>query len=210
MTLVGLLRISPFISILVAACSVTSSDTELQAELLEMGRIDQEAGERAYVFMQDLPDSAEEFVAAIEEQNEVYAQNFIRLEAIVAEYGWPGRRLVGEEASGAALIMLQHADMEHQKKYLPLLRAAAADDEIPGYYLARLEDGIRQGEGRNQVYGTRVVSDSDGMPVLYPIEDPENLDERREAAGLPSIAEQLEQMESEIGMPIDRGNLAPE
>jgi hypothetical protein len=73
-----------------------------------------------------------------------------------------------------------------------------------------LEDDVRAGEGENQIYGTRVVSDSDGQPILYPIDDPENLDARRKAAGLPPIDEQLQQMEAEIGMRISRGNLARE
>jgi hypothetical protein len=175
-----------------------------------MGRIDQEVRKEAFEFFRDLPESSEEFKAAVDEQERVDVLNFRRLEEIVAEHGWPGRRLVGEEASGAALIVLQHAGLEQQKKYLPLLRVGAAEDDIAPLHLARLEDDIRAGEGENQIYGTRVVSDSDGQPVLYPIEDPENLDARRKAAGLPPIDEQLQQMEAEIGMRISRGNLARE
>lgn len=207
MNLPRLLEASLVIGILLAACSGTASNTELRDELLEMGRIDQEAGRRALALMQDLPDSTEEFMSAVEEQDEVYAENFSKLEMIIAEHGWPGRQLVGEQASGAALIVLQHADVQHQKEYLRLLRGAVADGDIDPIHLARLEDGIRQGEGRNQIYGTRVVSNSEGHPTLYPIQDPDNLDERREAAGLPPIEEQLKQMEAEIGMSIDRGNL---
>ena len=194
----------------VSACSESRFNADVQAELLEMGRIDQEVRKQAFAFFRDLPESAEEFKAAVDEQERVDALNFRRLEEIVAEYGWPGRRLVGEEASGAALIVLQHAGLEQQKKYLPLLRAGAAEDDIASLHLARLEDDIRAGEGESQIYGTRVVSDSDGQPILYPIEDPENLDARRKAAGLPPIDEQLQQMEAEIGMRISRGNLARE
>lgn len=209
MHLTRVFKVSPVVGIVLASCVQPAPGIELRDELLEMGRTDQEAGKPALVLMQELPDAIDEFMAAVEAQDRIHARNFSRLETIVAEYGWPGRRLVGEQASGAALIVLQHADVEHQKRYLPLLRAAAADGDIAPFHLARLEDGIRQREGRNQIYGTLVVSDSNGQATLYPIEDPENLDERREAAGLSPIDEQLKEMETKIGIPIDRGNLAP-
>lgn len=40
------------------------------------------------------------------------------------------------------------------------------------------EDQIRVEEGRKQVYGTEVTQGPDGVPRLYPHENPESVDER--------------------------------
>ena len=202
-------KLLPLVGVLLASCG-QGFDVDVQEELLEMALMDQEVRERADELLDGPSGSKEELKAAVEEEDRVDSRNFTKLETIVAEYGWPGRQLVGPEAASAALIVLQHADVEDQRRYLPLLQAAAAEGEIAAADVARLEDGIRQGEGKSQIYGTRVVSDIRGQPELYRIEDPKNLDERREAVGLPPIAEQLKQLKVEFGMPVGRGNLPPE
>ncbi|HZF28941.1 MAG TPA: DUF6624 domain-containing protein, partial [Gammaproteobacteria bacterium] len=187
----------PFVVFLVctAAFAQGGFDNTLRTELIEMGHRDQEVRQRASVLIRGLPEAAEEFKAAVAQQNEIDAANFQRLEALVAEHGWPGKRLVGEEASRAALIILQHASLKQQQQYLPVLRAAVEEGAEPGTSLAVLEDGIAQAQGTKQIYGTRVVSDSDGKPMLYPVDDPANVDARRQAVGLPPLKEQLRQME---------------
>jgi hypothetical protein len=70
--------------------------------------------------------------------------NTARLREIVAEHGWPGHRLVGEEAAHAAWLLAQHAPPQFQEQCLPLLEDAVAlmppggragrdqEDERPG------------------------------------------------------------------------------
>src|SRR4030095_3660822 len=50
-----------------------------------------------------------------------------------------------------------------------------------------LEDRVLVGEGKKQLYGSQVVAGPDGLPRLHPIEDPENVEERRRAIGLPPL-----------------------
>jgi hypothetical protein len=66
------------------------------------------------------------------------------------------------------------------------------------------EDQIRVEEGRKQIYGTEVTQGPDGIPRLYPLEDPESVDERRKLVGLPPLDEYLRRAEQEIGKPIER------
>jgi hypothetical protein len=193
---------------IVGACAGPGTNQQLRSELLEMGRADQELHRRGSELMQGLPATQAEFVTLVAEQKRTDAARFARLEDIVNEYGWPGYSLVGRDASGAALIILKHADLQQQKRFLPILRSAAEAGEIAPSQVASLVDKIRVGDGEKQLYGTLVVSDSEGKPVLAPVEDPRSLDERREKVGLPPIDKQLEQMEREIGRPIGRGNLA--
>jgi hypothetical protein len=203
-------QVVPIFAILLSAsaCSGSGINQELQTELLEMARADQGLRDRAMALMQGLPESQAEFMLFIDEQNELNTKNFARLEEIVATYGWPGRSLVGAEGTDAALIIFSHATLDQQKALLPMLREAVAAGQMTALQLARREDSILVNDGKSQIYGTYFVSDSDGHPMLAPVQDPANLEERRSSVGLPSMEEQFRQLEQELGMPIGRGNLA--
>jgi hypothetical protein len=101
--------------------------------------------------------------------------------------------MVGEDGAHAAWCLAQHADPDHQSKFLGLLRAAAAAGEASVRDLAYLEDRVRVFGGRPQLYGTQFMYDKDELKPL-PIEDPENLDQRRAAVGLGPFAEHQAQM----------------
>jgi hypothetical protein len=94
---------------------------DLRTELLAMGRRDQEIRERPLP-----PLNSSDIQPLIEEMTKIDQANFRRLEEIINEFGWPGKHLVGEEASTAAWLIFQHADLEQQKRYLPVLRSAVA------------------------------------------------------------------------------------
>jgi hypothetical protein len=191
-----------------SACSGSGINQELQIDLLEMARADQDLLGRGMTLMQGLPETQAEFMLFIEEQNELNTTHFIRLKEIITTHGWPGRSLVGVEGTDAALIIFSHATVDQQKALLPMLREAVAAGEMTASQLARREDSILVNDGDSQIYGTFFVSDSDGNPVLAPVHDPANLEERRRSVGLPSMEEQFQQLEQELGMPIGRGDLA--
>jgi hypothetical protein len=168
-------------------------DEELRGELLAMMAEDQ-----AVRTGQAPPGdnrTPEELVAAM---NSVDAANARRMTEILDEFGWPGWSLVGEDGALAAWVLVQHADLDLdlQKRGLALLEAAvAADDASPGD-LAYLVDRVRVAEGRPQVYGTQIgAADENGDPTpRTPIEDPENVDARRAAAGLGTLEEYYDEM----------------
>jgi hypothetical protein len=201
---VGIFAILAFVS----ACSGSGINQELQAELLEMARADQGLRDRGMALMEGLPESQAEFMLFIDEQNELNVTNFARLEDIIATHGWPGHSLVGAEGTDAALIVLSHASLDQLRVLLPMLRAAVAAGQVTASQLARREDSILVNSGNSQIYGTYFVSDADGHPVLAPVQDPANLEERRRSVGLPSMEEQFRQLEQELGVSIGRGNLA--
>jgi len=121
---------------------------------------------------------------------EVHRRNADRLKAIIAEHGWPGRRLVGEDGAEAAWRILQHAigDPPLQRSGLELLQRAGPG-EVPAWQLAMLEDRIRMFEGRPQVYGTQYDWDEAGEISPLPVEDPDGVDERRRSVGLGPLDE---------------------
>jgi hypothetical protein len=80
--------------------------------------------------------------------------------------------------------VLQHADYTYQKKYLPLLRKAAADKELRADRLAILEDRVLVNEGKKQLYGSQLRTNARGEWEFCPIEDEANVDKRRKSVGL--------------------------
>ena len=108
---------------------------------------------------------------------------------VLAVRGWPGRTMVGEDGAQAAWLLAQHADgdLVLQRAFLGALRDAVARGEASPAHLAYLEDRVRVGEGKPQLYGTQFTI-IDGELGACPIEDPQRLDERRAEAGLEAFA----------------------
>jgi hypothetical protein len=126
---------------------------------------------------------------------DVHRRNARALLAIVREHGWPGEALVGRDAMHAAWIVLQHAigEPDVQRGCLPILREAAAGGDATPAQVAYLEDRIAFFERRPQRYGTQFDWDEHGMLSPWPIEDPDGVDARREAVGLPPLADRIAQ-----------------
>ena len=116
--------------------------------------------------------------------------NTQRMKEIVEHMGWPTRSKVGGSASEMAWLLVQHADLDRafQKECLALMKAQAAGEVSPAN-IAYLEDRVRVGEGRPQVYGTQFYADEAGNFGPRPIEDPDHVDERRQAVGLQPLSE---------------------
>ena len=131
-----------------------------------------------------------EVQALREKQARADQANVKRLVAFVESRGWPGQSELGEKAVTAAFLVLQHADLALQLKFLPLLREAAAKHELKPSRLAMLEDRIAVRTGKPQIYGTQLARDpKTGFLDFSPIADEANVDKRRESVGLEPIAE---------------------
>ncbi|MEU8434139.1 DUF6624 domain-containing protein [Streptomyces sp. NPDC029216] len=118
------------------------------------------------------------------------AENATWLKAVVAEHGWPGFTLVGEEGADAAWLLVQHADRDpgFQCEARDLLQAAVDAGEAPSRHLAYLTDRVLVNSGRPQLYGTQYTGhDADSLRP-HPVQDPEHLDERRAGVGLEPAA----------------------
>ncbi|MEH6658042.1 DUF6624 domain-containing protein [Leeuwenhoekiella marinoflava] len=111
-----------------------------------------------------------------------------RIITLIEEKGWPGIQEVGELANQTLWLVIQHAPLEIQKKYLPLLEASVAKGESKARYLAFLQDRILMREDQKQIYGTQSLWDNTKKQnVIWPILNPENVNQRRKAVGLEPI-----------------------
>jgi hypothetical protein len=160
-------------------------DEALRAELLEMERIDRAV--RA-----DLVARGELHRPGYHPEMEaVHRRHTARLRAIIAACGWPGYSLVGEDGCRAAGFIVQHAILDHelQRRCVGLLQEAVDRGEAAPFMLALLTDRVLMDEGKPQVYGTQYVGSKGGGIEPWPIAEPDKVDERRAAVGLPSMAE---------------------
>jgi hypothetical protein len=113
--------------------------------------------------------------------------------------GWPGRSEVGEEASRAAWMILQHSigNPEVMRRGLALLQAMPADEVDPAE-VAMLEDRIGVNSGLKQRYGTQFDWDDDGQMSPLPIDDPEKVDELRARVGLAPLVDRIRQIRDAV------------
>jgi len=171
---------------------------ELRAEIERMVVVDQavqsQIGERQAAGQAVGP-------ADFARRDSVFSANTERMRVILAKYGWPGRRLVGEAGSHGAWLLLQHADQDTalQRNALALLTRAVSAGDASGRDLAYLADRVRIAEGRLQLYGTQLDYDSRGCASPKPSENPAQLDARRAAMGLEPVAAYIERVMETLG-----------
>lgn len=124
---------------------------------------------------------------------EVDRRNVTRLKEIIAEHGWPGKSLVGDDGSFAAWLIAQRAgcDPEFQARSLELIRAAAEAGEVEPRLYAYLEDGVRRKQGHKQRYGTQFRYEADYLVAAEPLDAPEEVEALRREVGLEPLREYL-------------------
>ena len=122
------------------------------------------------------------------------AINLIKVKTILAEYGWLGADVVGNEGKSALFLVIQHANQKTQEIYLPMMREAVKTGNAPASSLALLEDRVALGKGNKQIYGSQIGRNKKtGLYFVRPLEDPENVDKRRSKVNLNPLSEYVKQ-----------------
>ena len=122
------------------------------------------------------------------EQNLLDSGNIQQIEKIIARYGYPGNSIVGIDLSDVAFIVIQHASLEKQEKYFPVIEQAVKKRELDKNNLPYMVDRIRMRKDLPQLYGTQVIwNNKKAKFELYPVEDIKNVDKRRYKFNLPDL-----------------------
>jgi hypothetical protein len=133
--------------------------------------------------------SLEYFYGLMDFQDSV---NLNYVEKTIEKYGWLGQNKIGDKANRTLWLIIQHAPLEKQEKYLPILRESVKAGETRASNYAFLQDRVRMRKGKKQVYGTQVIKNHEtGESKVYPIENPESVDARRAEIGFEPIQEYL-------------------
>ena len=123
--------------------------------------------------------------------------NIWRVSQLIAAYGYPGKSLVGESTSEAAFYVIQHSN--RIPRYLSLIKGAAEKRELPFPKYAMMLDRQLMAEGKDQLYGTQgvgfTVTDSVTgqqryQKLIWPIQNPSTVNERRRRAGFEQTVEE--------------------
>jgi hypothetical protein len=168
---------------------VRAVDEKLREEILRRRDVDQEARMKGIELTRGLTPGAVSSAEALEAMQRMQAideENTAWLRNVVRERGWPKRSEVGDEAAGAAWLLVQHSDRDpaFQRECLELLDEAVGAGEASATNLAYLTDRVLRAEGRPQRYGTQFQPGPTGAFEPQPLEDPDRVDERRAAVGL--------------------------
>ncbi|MDL2314632.1 hypothetical protein LJC16_00045 [Bacteroidales bacterium OttesenSCG-928-C19] len=118
---------------------------------------------------------------------------------------FPTYSMVGEEASNAFVLIIQHgASGKIYEKALQLMGEAVKKKDASANYYAMMIDRYLVQQGRKQIYATQygryLMRDSTGMHIpasdyhFSPIEDEKNVNKRRQEVGMGTIEEMAESL----------------
>ena len=130
---------------------------------------------------------------ALHEMQRVDKLNQEQICKILDSKGFVGSDKVGN-AVGTFWAVIQHSDINIQKKYLPLFREAAQRGDIAKESVAMMEDRINMFEGKPQRYGSQIEEDEFGNSRLYQLLDESKVDEWRSEMGMEPLKDYLRKM----------------
>jgi VWFA-related protein len=175
---------------------------KLKAELLKMAIKQQELLQ--VVIAKDQSKKGDQ-----EKLRKTYEDHAVKLCQILKTNGWPTTTLVDPEGVFATYQILKNGGtFELQRDLLPVIVATIKKDPNQKREFAGLYDRLRVGAGMKQLFGTQAVS-TGGFLVLYPIEDPANLDARRTEFGLSNIDVYIRGLEHTYGKSLVKSRQPP-
>ncbi|WP_300686025.1 DUF6624 domain-containing protein [Chryseobacterium sp.] len=165
-------------------------DKPLQAELLIIFEEDQKYRMQIHETLKKFSDDSKEMQDLWKITLQKDSINLLKVKKILDEKGWVGKDKVGAQANNAIFLVIQHSDLETQKKYLPMMREAVTKGNANPGSLALLIDRIEIREGRKQIYGSQIgTNPNTNNQYVLPLIDPDHVDKRRTEVGLGSISD---------------------
>jgi hypothetical protein len=111
---------------------------------------------------------------------------FKKMTNILDVFGYPSKEIAGESNS-IPFYIIGYAPLTIKEKYLNTFILAADRDYISWKSLAFYIDKILISKNEKQLYGTQGNYDKDNNYILFPCQNPETLNQRREKIGLDSL-----------------------
>lgn len=188
-----------FITAILAITSVlgySQNSNNVDSILREIYKQDQ--GVRKEVFADFASGDTDRIIAAGAKMQAVDAENQAVVFEILDSIGWPQN--LSDTASSAIFLVIDHAELDAQQKYLHLIKQAAKNGDLAKSDCATLEDRILMGLNKPQIYGTQTkffIHNGQQSPnYIWPIADNENVNNIRSEIGLPTIEEYLITLEN--------------
>ena len=179
-------------------CVLHERDQQIRHKLLSV--------QQAYIAEQraELIDS---IVMLVAEQDRADSLNRVVVDSLL-QNGWPEG--LSEQSNHTIWLIIDHADVDYQERYLPLIEQQAVRGTISPSDYATLLDRVNVRRQRPQRFGTQTgykQRDDEVFTFVYPIEDIDALDSLRLSVGLDSMHLYLRQVSETLGteVKIDSG-----
>jgi hypothetical protein len=112
--------------------------------------------------------------------------------SVIENCGFPTAKEHGHKSVQAIFLVIQHAGKGLREKYFPFIKKSADKGDLQWSTVALMEDRMLMDRGEKQKYGSQVRKENGSDEwTLYPIQDPENVNQRRAKIGLGPIEEYL-------------------
>lgn len=180
----------------------SKANKKLRAELEDIYNSDQGIRYKYIDLEKQYGRDSKEVKAIMTEWRITDSVNCIKVTGILDKYGWVGDYEVGEQGNSTLFLVIQHADIKIQDKYLPMMRKAVKENKAKVRELALLEDRVLIDHGKKQLYGSQIEMDeTTGKYKISPIEDEPNVNRRRASVGLGPLEEYVKQWDIKYVLP---------
>jgi hypothetical protein len=199
---------------IVLLCTFTCSFCQTKQQLDSLTRVLEKIGVEDQKYrsvwdsmMQQYGINSPQFIELIKGMNYQDSINMLGVGNILDKFGWLSREQTSRDANDALFLVLQHATLPSQLKYLPVMKKAVADKKADPSAFAMLVDRTNMYQGKLQVYGSQLNYDGKGQFRVYPIIDEPNVDKRRKAAGLLPMQEYVKLISKDISYTLPKTDL---
>ncbi len=97
----------------------------------------------------------------------------------------------GDQATQAAFLIIQHASLEFQLEFEKLFEDWSKEGIISPSTFVLMVDRIRMRQGKDQLYGTQIISDESGESELYQVDDLDKVRARRDSLYMEPLEDYL-------------------
>ena len=141
---------------------------------------------------------SQELRNCLKRMEEIQHKNLIIVEDIISQLGWLGPNKIGNKASQALFLVIQHSDINTMEKYHKLMKEACNKGNLNRKDFALFQDRLLLSQGKKQIYGTQFIFlEKENKYVLEGTVNTSDANKKRKELGLPSIEEDLEILNKE-------------
>ena len=195
-------RFISILGLLLVACGSTKSTDEILTEVWEKDQAIrvQMLKLNTAVIVEGRTELIDSLVSVSEEVERIDDENLVIVEDVLQQ-GLP----VGLSADSynTIWIVIDHASIEKQEEYLPIVEQMSAEGLIPIDKHAILLDRVAMRQKRPQRYGSQVLQFGQADAVksyVWPVENPMVLDSLRSSVGMSPIADYVNQITETTGI----------
>lgn len=93
--------------------------------------------------------------------------NLIKISEILDTQGWPSNELIGVRGTSTLFLVVRHAALKTQVKYLSMINKAVQGDNLPKRQYGMFYDRLILIQGKRQVYVTQLTMSKESKSPLY-------------------------------------------